>query len=488
VRAAFLANGPDVIDYLEAHTEMRFVPCGKHPDYHLNHPGAATYGRAIVPKLFDGRLLGRDFDRVRPPIPEFMILGGMMVGKDDIPRLIRRFTSPADLLYSAKLFFRLLRDRLNYTRGTRLVMGNALVARLFYSLRQRKVPILFDARINGVIRDGDAVVGAIVCHGGEELRVRARRGVVLATGGFAHNAAFRSAFMPEPTPERSLAANGNQGDGIAIGRAAGAKIAPEEHRGGAFWTPVSVTIRKDGSHGLFPHVSLDRAKPGLIAVNASGRRFVNEGVSYHDFVEAMFATHKITPTIPAYLVCDASFIRKYGIGAIYPGTTNLGSFVSNGYLAVAPTLEELGTKIGIDPVNLMETVARHNRFAVTGEDLDFGKGTSELNRFNGDSANKPNPCLGPIAIPPFCAVRVWPAEIGSSTGLSTDEHARVVDVGNRPIPGLYACGNDMASVMAGTYPGPGINLGPALVFAFRAARHAANIKPGHEPSATKPHD
>jgi succinate dehydrogenase/fumarate reductase flavoprotein subunit len=196
----------------------------------------------------------------------------------------------------------------------------------------------------------------------------------------------------------------------------------------------------------------------------------------------MFATHKITPTIPAYLVCDSSFIRKYGIGAIYPGTNNLEPFVSNGYLAMASTLEELGTKIGIDSANIMETVARHNRFAVTGEDLDFGKGTSELNRFNGDSANEPNPCLGPIAVPPFCAVRVWPAEIGCSAGLSTDEHAQVIGVDDRPIPGLYACGNDMASVMAGTYPGPGITLGPALVFAFRAAQNAAHMQP--EPRAT----
>jgi len=474
LRSVFLASGPDVIDYLEARTDVRFVPCGKHPDYQSNHSGAAIYGRAIVPKLFDGRLLGKDFERVRPPIPEFMVLGGMMVGKDDIPRLIGRFASAANLLYTVRLFVRLLLDRLSHSRGTRLVMGNALVARLFYSLKQRSVPILFNARIDDLICDGGAVLGATVVHDGRSMQVRARRGVVLATGGYAHNPTFRAAFMPKPTPERSLAAVGNQGEGIALGRAVGARIAPEDHRSGAFWTPVSVTNRNDGSHGLFPHILLDRAKPGLVAVDASGRRFVNEGVSYHDFVEAMFESHKITPTIPAYLVCDADFVRKFGLGVIYPGTTNLQPFVRSGYLVAKETIEELANKIGVNAAGLVETVARHNRFAATGEDPDFGKGTSELNRFNGDPAHGPNPCLGPIITPPFCAVQVWPAEIACSTGLSTDENARVIDADGRPIRGLYACGNDMASVMAGTYPGPGINLGPALVFAFRAAQHAAH--------------
>src|SRR5262245_802528 len=203
LREAFLASGPGVIDYLETHTELHFVPCGKHPDYMSNHPGAAISDRAIVPKSFDGRLLGKDFERVRPPIPEFMVLGGMMVGKDDILRLIGRFASPGNFIYTARLFLRFLRDRLSYSRGTRLVMGNALVARLFYSLTQRGVPILFNARIDNLVCDDGVVLGATIVHDGQPLQVRARRGVVLATGGYAHNPAFRAAFMPKPTPERS---------------------------------------------------------------------------------------------------------------------------------------------------------------------------------------------------------------------------------------------------------------------------------------------
>jgi succinate dehydrogenase/fumarate reductase flavoprotein subunit len=473
LRLAFLRTGPDAIDYLAARSEVVFRPCGRHPDYRSNQPGAAVSGRAIIPEPFDGRVLGRDFERVRPPIDEFMVLGGMMVGKDDIPRLLGRFSSFANFVHSAKLVARFLSDRLRYSRGTRLVMGNALVARLYHSLRQRDVPILFETSIEGLVIGADGVTGAVLRSGGKSLRVRARKGIVLATGGYAHNASLRGAFMPELGRARSMAVQSNRGDGIALGQKAGARVAPEEHRSGAFWSPVSVTRRPDGSTGLFPHLVMDRAKPGLIAVNASGRRFVNEADSYHDFVEAMFASHKSAPTIPAYLICETRFVRKYGLGAIHPGTRSLAAVERSGYLVSTGTIEELARRISVDPAGLRETVRRSNEYARTGVDLDFAKGETELNRFNGDPAHGPNPCLGPIEAPPFCAMQVWPAEIACSTGLATDEDARVIDRGGRPIPGLYACGNDMASIMSGTYAGPGITLGPAIVFAYRAARHAA---------------
>lgn len=485
LRAAYLATGPDAIDYLMARTDVQFVACGKHPDYQSQLPGAAVYGRAIVPRMFDGRLLGRDFARVRPPIPEFMVFGGMMVGKDDIPRLIGRFRSLGNFTYSARLFFRYLADRLSHSRGTRVVMGNALVARFYSSLRKAGVPITFGASVKELLRGPEGVTGAVIEEeGGRQVRVKARRGVVLATGGYAHNPAFRAAFMAKPVPQYSLAASGDTGDGIALGQGAGARIVPGEHGTGAFWTPVSRLRRKDGTQGLFPHLSLDRAKPGLIAVNKAGRRFVDEGASYHDFVEAMFEENRTTPAVPAYLVCEAEFVRKYGLGAIHPGTTSLKPFVQSGYIALAPTLEDLARRIGVDAATLKATVARHNGFADTGVDEDFGKGSRELSRFNGDAANTPNPCLAPIVKGPFCAVEVWPAEIACSTGLSTDADARVIGDDGAPIAGLYACGNDMASIMAGTYPGPGTTLGPAIVFAYRAAMRAAGkaipVPSGHD--------
>ena len=471
LRTAFLQTGPAAIDYLAARTDVQFLPCGRHPDYRGNLPGAAVAGRAIIPQPFDGRLLGADFRRIRPPIPEYMLFGGMMVGKDDIPRLIGRFRSLGNFVYSAKLFGRYLADRLRYPRGTRLMMGNALIGRLFYSLRKRNVPILFGAAITDLVGDRNGVTGARIRVGGEEIVVTARKGVVLATGGFGHNKKFRAAFMPQPVPEHSMSHQGNLGDGVALGQKVGAGIAPERGQGG-LWTPASRTRRRDGSEGLYPHLTLDRAKPGLLAVNSAGRRFVNEAVSYHDFVEAMFESHKVEPSIPAHLICDARFIAKYGLGDIHPGTRDLRRHERRGYLASGRTLAELAQKIGVAPAALRETVARHNRFAETGVDLDFGKGETELNRFNGDPDHRPNPCIGSLATPPFCAVAVWPADIAVSTGLATDPDARVLDADGRPIPGLYACGNDMASIMAGAYPGPGTTLGPAVTFAYRAVMHA----------------
>ncbi len=481
-REVYLADGPKVIDDLTKRAGLRFVACGQHPDYRNNLPGAAISGRAIIPEAFDGRLLGSDFRRVRPPIEEFMLFGGMMVAKADIARLLGRYRSLGNLAHSAGLVLRYLLDRLRFARGTRLVMGNALVAQLFQGLRDNGVPILFGAALDDLVTEDGRVVGAVVAGAAGPMRIRARSGVVLATGGFARNEKYRARFMPTPVPAHSMAVAEDTGDGLEMGERIGAKLQAGGAGSGGLWTPVSITRRpgadrNDGSGGLYPHIILDRAKPGLIAVNRAGRRFVNEGVSYHDFVEAMFRSNETVPTIPAHLICDAGFVRKYGLGIIHPGTTNLARFERSGYATRAATIEELAEKLEIEPASLADTVARHNRFAADGTDPDFGKGDSELNRFNGDPDHRPNPCLGPIAAPPFVAVAVWPAELGCCAGLATTADAQVLDQNDEAIAGLYACGNDMASIMAGSYPGPGTTLGPALVFGHRAAMHAARNRP-----------
>ena len=480
LRTAYLRSGPVVIDWLEQNTDVKFLPCGRHPDYRSNMKGAAVSGRAIIPRPFDGRLLGADFARLRPPIAEYMLFGGMMIGKADIPPLLGRFRSLGNFTYSAKLMARYLTDRLRYPRGTRLMMGNALVARLFYSLRRRGVDILFNAPIAAIDERNGRIAGATIRTADGEMYVTARKGVVLATGGYGHNSRYRDAFMPRPVPVHSMASEFNQGDGIAIGEQSGARIAAAEHRRSGLWTPVSVTTRTDGSQGLYPHLLLDRAKPGLIAVNAAGERFVNEAVSYHDFVEAMFDANARSPSIPCYLICDATFIGKYGLGDVYPGAGNLRRLLKAGYLKRGDTLDGLARQIGIDAPGLRRAVARYNGFARNGIDADFGKGETELNRFNGDDAHQPNPCVGPLETAPFYGLEIWPAEIAVSTGLSTDANARVLNRDRQPIAGLYACGNDMASMMCGTYPGPGTTLGPGVVFAYRAAMHAAGRPPLEE--------
>jgi succinate dehydrogenase/fumarate reductase flavoprotein subunit len=470
-RAAYLATGVEAIDYLQANTEVKFLPCGLHPDYRRKS-GAAKRGRAIVPAPFDGRVLGANFERLRPPIPEFMIFGGMMVGKVDIPRLIGRFQSPANFIYSAGLFLRYLTDRLRYSRGTRLMMGNALVGRMYYSLLKLGLRPQFDTRLDELVMPAGVVTGARITGPSGSGLVTTRKGVILATGGFAHNDAYRQRLMPNPSPTYSLASETNHGDGVAAAEALGARVSLGENGKGGFWSPVSVTRRKDGTRGLFPHLLLDRGKPGLIAVNRAGRRFCNEADSYHDFVEAMYKSNDRDSSIPSWLICDGAFIRKYGFGHIYPGTRDVGAHVASGYVVHGKSPEQLAAKLGIDPAGFKTTLERYNEQAGRGVDEDFNKGHSELNRFNGDPAVKPNPCIGPVGIGDLYAMEVWPAEIACSAGLSTDEDARVVDQQERPILGLFACGNDMASVMADSYPGPGTTLGPAVVFAYRAVNAA----------------
>ncbi|MGB3067899.1 MAG: FAD-dependent oxidoreductase [Ottowia sp.] len=464
-RAAYLATGDEALSYLQARSAVAFASSGKHPDYLPDLPGAAVSGRAVSPLPFDGRLLRRDFERVRPPLPEFMVLGGMMIGKADITALLNRYRSWRDFSHSARLVLRYGADRLRYSRGTRLVMGNALVARLFYSLRQAGVDVRFNWRLQELTREKGRVTGARFECEGRTHALLARHGVVLATGGVGHHEMLRHELDGGGLKVYPIAPPSVRGEGVAAARGVGAGM--ERHTGNFFWQPVSQVPRSDGSTGLFPHLFLDRAKPGLVAVNGQGQRFVNEASSYHHFVEGMVAAR----AVPAYLVCEAAFIRRYGLGAIAPQTTNLKPWVARRYLTVAPTLTELARQLQMPTGALEASMASYNEGARAGVDPEFGKGSSVFDRFNGDPDHAPNPCLAPVENGPFCAMAVWPGDAASSAGLVTDVHGCVLDETGERLEGLYACGNDAASVMQGYYPGPGTTLGPAMVEGYRIARY-----------------
>lgn len=469
LRSVYLATANEAITYLEAHSDVKFASAGTHPDY-LPLSGAAVSGRALGPVEFDGRCLGRDFDRIRAPMADFMLLGGMMAGKADIKALVNRYRSLGDFLHTAKLVYRYGMDRLRFRRGTRLVMGNALVARLYYSLRTTGVDVRFNTVLSGLEKEGGRITGAVFEAGGKRLTLRARCGVVLATGGIGHHQGLRNELGPDGLAFESLAFEGARADGIVAAQRIGAHF--DRHPDSFFWQPVSRVPGQAGEHRLFPHLYLDRTKPGVIAVDASGERFVNEAASYHHFVTAMLDRNKALPAIPAYLICDARFIRRYGLGIIPPGTRRLEQYVKSGYIEMDATLAGLAVKLGVSVDGLSASVEKNNRYALTGIDLDYGKGSVELNRFNGDPRHQPNPCVGPISEAPFCALSVWPADAATSSGLATNSNGAVLDTSGSPIPGLYACGNDMASMMKGTYPGPGITIGPAMVFGYRIGRHA----------------
>ncbi len=466
-RDAYLESGPTVVDYLARCTEVKFSVYPRHPDYLINRPGSTVAGRALAPLPFDGRLLGADFALVRPPIGEFMALGGMMIGRDDIDVLARPFASLSAFRRAMSLVWRQATDRLRHRRGTRLLMGNALVARLFYSLRQRNVPVWLNAPLQELVVSEGRVTAASLSVDGRPRRVTARRAIILATGGFGGGVEHLNDYVHPPLAH-AVAFAGAEGDGMKAARAAGAAV-EDDHASPAFWTPVSATDWLGGGRGAFPHLALDRAKPGLIAVNTEGRRFVDEAVSYHEFVIGMQRSHVSVPTVPAWLVCDRAFIDRYGLGRVPPARKSLRRFVASGYLVEASSIGELADRIGVDAAGLHDTVRRHSGFATTGVDDDFGKGSTDFDRHNGDPNHRPNPCLGPIATAPFYAMAVYPSTLGSSVGLRADADGRVLAADGRPIPGLFACGNDMASIMRGHYPGPGITLGPGMVFAYRAA-------------------
>jgi succinate dehydrogenase/fumarate reductase flavoprotein subunit len=479
--AAFLESSPVALAFLEQHTDVKFDVPRPNPDYH-DLPGASRAGRTVLPAAFDGRLLGNDFDLVRPPREELMILGGMMVARREVAILLRPYASLQALAFTARQIGRYLIDRIGHRRGTRLLLGNALIARLLYSLRRKSVPVRVNTRLKELVSAGGRIVGAVVEQDGKTRRIGARRGVVLATGGFAGSESWKSTLAQEFPAHRSLAFEDSCGEGFDAAVLVGARV-DASHVSPYFWAPVSVLKKRDGGETVWMHGVLDRAKPGLIAVNAAGRRFVNEAVSYHDFVTGMFNDRDAggQPTQTAHLICDDEFIRRYGLGLVQPMPTlvayalrqDMDSFLKAGYLKKADSLRELAAAIGVDAGNLEAAVAAHNADSEEGLDKAFGKGSTALNRHNGDPANQPNPCLKPITRAPFYSVAVHAGILGTSAGLRTDKDGQVLDGDGRALDGLYACGNDMASVMRGRYPGPGITLGPALVFGYRVAMRAA---------------
>jgi succinate dehydrogenase/fumarate reductase flavoprotein subunit len=474
LQLAFVRQGAGMVDYFEKNTAVRLVARSFSPDYYPDRGGAAMGGRSLDPAMFDGRELGSKFKELRDPLPEFMVLGGMMITMTDAKHLLAVTKSFTSWREGMKLVLRYFLDRLRgYHRGTRVVLGNALAGRLFKSVLDRKIEYWLSTPLQKLEVIDGAVAGVTVMRQGRPMRIKARRGVVVATGGFPWGEAMRGAQYPKASGPWSMSPKDNRGEGIELARAAGAVLG-QGHTNPAFWAPVSLLERSDGTVTRFPHLVWDRAKPGLMAVNGAAQRFVNESTSYHEFVRAMYRSHATVPTMPAFLICDHDFMEKWGLGLALPGGRPREHLVKAGYLHKAKTLHALGESLGLDGAALEATAARFNALAEQGRDDDFGKGSTEYNRYLGDGENKPNPCLGPMRRGPFYAVKVFAGDIGTAVGIACNEHAQALDAAGRPIPGLYVVGNDMHSVMGGEYPAPGITLGPALTFGWIAGRQLAH--------------
>ena len=473
--AAFVKNAAVAVEYLLKRTHVRYQVADQWPDYHPTLPGGLNGGRSLSPVEFDGRLLGEDFEKLRPPLRSMMAFGAMGVGRDDLKYVFTMRSSAKSFWYMTKLVARYALDRLaGYSRGTRLVNGNALVGRLRLSLKERGVPLWLGTALTALETEGDAVTGAVLCNGNERIRVNARLGVVLASGGQAASVTYQGDYSHVKAGQKhfSVVPVTNTGDAINAALRVGAAVRRHVHHPAAY-APVSLVPLPDGTMERFPHF-IDRGKPGFVAVTPKGTRFVNESLSYHDFVPAMLEATQGLSEAAAFLICDHRTARRFGIGAAPPAPASLKPYLKNGYLKSASSLSELASLCGIDAAALEKTVQKFNQDSRTGVDTEFGRGSDAYQRFNGSTLyNDPNPTLAPIEQGPFYALRLVPGDIGSFTGLRTNGRAQVLRESGEPIPGLYACGNDMSSVMGGTYPGAGITIGPALTFAYLASADLA---------------
>lgn len=468
-RRAFLDHAPRMLDFLRG-IGFEGRASGRYPNYHPDLPGGEV-PRSIESALFDARRLDsrwralvRRGARQYPP-----------VHTEEAARLFRSATSLSNMLYAARII--VLRGLGRRLLGQLpLTMGPALVSQLLHlNLRRQRegFRLWCDSPLVELILDGEqdkaVVVGAVVRRGpeGRPVRIRARRGVVLAAGGFARNEQMRSEHQEGPiTGAWTSAQEGDVGDAIRIGTTQlGARVALMDD---AWWGPTVV----DPGTGERFFILYERASPHSIIVDASARRFMNEAQSYTCAVHDMYERHRKVAAIPAWIILDARHRRRYPFANLPPGYTPKSALAS-GFVYKSNTLDGLASKIGLDPGQLSDTVQRFNAMAESGKDEDFGRGGNDYDQFFADPLVKPNGNLGSVEVAPFYALKVYPGDLGTKGGLLTDEHARVLNTSGEPIRGLYATGNTTASVMGRSYPGPGSTLAPALTFSFIAVNHMA---------------
>ncbi len=470
-KEAFLTKGPEMIAFLLRASRLHLEVNREYTDYYPERPGARSGGRSLDPGIFRGRKLGRLLRQLRPPPYELPV--GLVITPAEFRNLALVARQIRSLPTAAKVVLRTLWGRI--TRARLLCMGQALVAPLRLSLAELGVPLWLNTRVRQLVVEGERVAGALAERHGRPIRIRAARGVVLASGGFARSQELREHYQRPPArTEWTLASPGDTGDAIRMGIEVGAAVDLMDE---AWWGPSSLPP------GAAPHFHLvERSSPGSILVDSDGRRFTNEAAPYVDVVHAMAANDRPgKPSIPAWFIMDRTFRRRYLFGVTLPGQPFPDEYLESGYVTKADSLEALAGAIGVDRHGLLDTVARFNEFARAGKDLDFHRGESAYDRYYGDPTVRPNPCLAPIETPPFYAVAMISGDIGTKGGLLTDEHARVLREDGSPIGGLYAIGNASASVMGDTYPGPGATLAPAMTFGYVAALHAARSGAGASP-------
>ncbi|WP_405754917.1 FAD-binding protein [Streptomyces sp. NBC_01411] len=455
---AYVDHGPAAMELLCGSKWMRLSWTKGYADYHPEYEGGRPLGRSVEALPFDTRKLGEDEKYQRPNSLKGP-LGLWVTGKDyhDLAMVKRTWRGRrASLVAAWRVSSNLIRRR-HMSTG-----GRALVARMRMVLKDAGIPLWLRTPMTSLVTADDGrVTGIVVEREGTAVRIGARRGVLLATGGFDHNQQMREKYLPDGgQADFSAGAQENAGDGILAGLELGAAV---DFMDDAWWMP---SVRHP-SGATIPLVS-ERCIPPSLIVASNGRRFTNESSPYTNFVhDQLDGGH-----VPAWFVMDAKARSRYPFAQVLPGMPFPEEFYASGLAHRSRTLDGLARGIGVPPEELTATVERFNGFARTGKDTDFGRGDSAYDRYYGDPT-LPNPNLDEIREPPFYAVRIEAGDLGTKGGLVCDEHSRVLREDGTCVRGLYATGNTSASVMANEYAGPGATIGPSIVFGYVAARHAA---------------
>jgi len=474
---ALLGNARHMVAFFDKHTALQFVSGTWIADIQGHLPGAGTGGRSVGPKPINARRLKKELrGKLRPQLYETSFLGlGIMAGPD-LQAFLHATRSVRSFYHAAwRVAFHVF-DLVTNRHGMQLVNGPALIARLMKSADDLGVTLWVNSPVTRLLTDDGAVRGAVVSTTDGEVTVRARRGVLLAAGGFPNDIDRRRELFPRtPTGKEhwTLAPPETTGDGVSLGESVGGHF-DTNVASPAAWCPVSLVRYRNGRVGTYPHI-VDRGKPGVIGVLSNGKRFVNEADGYYQYTFAMINAAPEGAEVASWLICDHACQRRYPFGMSKPFPVPVWPYLRSGYLKKGRTLQRLARRCGIDPVGLKQTVEEFNKHARNGEDPEFGRGATAFNRGSGDPEHRPNPSLAPIEKGPFYAIKVLPGSFGTFAGLKADPQARVLNADGDPIPGLYVAGSDQANVMGGHYPSGGINIGPAMTFGYIAGRHVAGV-------------
>lgn len=468
---AYITQGKAMLEWVMANTRAQFMAMDVYPDYYPGTPGFKPGSRSCDPLPFDGRLLGDEFDRLRPSHPQVLVFGRLAMSAYEVRKIFQKAPGWIGVFLKTALEYALdVKQRLKSPRSRRTTLGNGIVAALRMSMMDRDIPLRLQCGLKDLIAEDGHVIGAVVEQNGQLRRIRVHKAIVLAAGGFEGNQAMREAYLPGPTRAEWTAANAaNTGDVIRAGMAIGAAT---DFMDEAWWGP---TVRVPGEQAARMMI-IEKALPGCLFVNKAGQRFTNEAAPYIKVIEDMYAAHHAgVESVPAWMIFGKFYRQKYPMGPLLPGANQPDFAVPrkywNQFLYKANTPEELAARIGVDAEGLKLSIARMNEFARTGVDEEFGKGGNENDRYYGDESVTPNPCLAPVEAP-YYAVQIFPGELGTKGGLLADEHGNVLDADGQAIKGLYATGNCSASVTGTTYPGAGSTIGPSMAFAYAAVNHA----------------